>query len=48
MTVWLGSGKCCRRAKEEIDRCRRLDDQVEKEGELDDSTHSGGPPYMQR
>ena len=41
MTVWLGSGKRCRRAKEEFDRCHRLDYQVEKEGEVDDSNHSG-------
>ena len=48
MAVWLGSGKCCRGAKEEIDRCHRLDDQVKKEGELDDSNHSGGLLYTQR
>ena len=48
MTVWLGSGKRCRWAKEEIDRCHRLDHQVEKEGEVDDSNHSGGLLYMQR
>ena len=41
MTVWLGREKCCRWAKNKIDRRRRFNDQVEEEGELDDSNHPG-------